>query len=81
MGRDLVKTCSCEEHCAWDLCRLAIPPDECLRGTGSQWQWDTFKNAWIAQITQGNELYVQNVIKILCLHCIFELQHEIVLFI
>ena len=77
VGRDLVKTCSCEEHCAWDLCRLAIPPDECLCGSGSQWQWDTFKNAWIAQITQGNDLYVQNVIKILCLHCIFELQHEV----
>ena len=57
VGRDLVKTCSCEEHCAWDLCRLVNPPNKCLRGTRSQWQWDSFKNAWVAQVIEGNKFY------------------------
>ena len=48
-----VDTCSCEEHCAWDLCRLTVPPKECIMGTNSQWQWDKFKNAWVSQTNQG----------------------------
>ena len=65
-----LSTCSCEEHCAWDLCRLANPPKKCLRGTRSQWQWDSFKNAWVAQVNEGNKFYSKNTIRIskfLCL--------------
>ena len=47
-------TCSCEDHCGWDLCRLTVAPIECLVGTNSVWKWDNVRNAWVAQITQGN---------------------------
>ena len=47
-------TCHCEDHCSWDLCRLTEPPDQCLQGTNSKWQWDDVKSAWVAQIKQGN---------------------------
>ena len=46
-------TCSCEDHCGWDLCRLTIPPMECIKGTHSEWQWDDTKRAWIAQVKPG----------------------------
>ena len=59
-----LSTCSCEEHCAWDLCRLVNPPNKCLRGTRSQWQWDSFKNAWVAQVIEGNKFYSKNTIRI-----------------
>ena len=35
------------------MCRLDDPPNECLIGTGSAWQWDALKASWVAQITQG----------------------------
>ena len=48
------ETCRCEEHCAWNLCRLTVAPDDCLQETNSEWQWDGVKNAWVARIRQGN---------------------------
>ena len=60
-GEKLDDTCSCGEHCAWDLCRLATPPDKCLQGTNSNWQWDKFKNAWVAQVIQGNHFYSKQI--------------------
>ena len=47
-------TCRCEQHCAWDLCRLTIPPKDCLLGIVGRWMWDSLKNAWVAQENQGN---------------------------
>ena len=45
--------CTCNEHCSWDLCRVSDPPNDCLWGTGSEWQWDDLKNAYVAQIFTG----------------------------
>ena len=54
-------TCSCEEHCNWDLCRLVDPPRDCLRNTNSIWQWDDRKIAWVAQTLQnGNNNCTNN---------------------
>ena len=50
------QTCSCEEHCNWDLCRLVAPPIDCLRGTNSMWQWDDRKVAWVAQTVQNGNI-------------------------
>ena len=61
--KDGLKTCSCEDHCGWDVCRLEVPPVECLTGTYSEWKWDYMKNAWVAQVTQGNNFMV--IIKII----------------
>ena len=47
-------TCSCEDHCRWDMCRLKYPPEKCLFGTSSKWTWDLRENAWIAQRSSGN---------------------------
>ena len=47
------EVCSCNEHCSWDLCKLSEPPEDCLQGTGAEWQWDDIKEAYIAQIIQG----------------------------
>ena len=30
------------------------PPEECITGTHSEWQWDEVKHAWVAQVTLGN---------------------------
>ena len=49
-----IGTCSCEDHCGWELCRLAVAPRECIAGTHSEWQWDHEKNAWVAQVITGN---------------------------
>ena len=49
-----VGSCSCEDHCGWDVCRLIDAPLECIIGTNSEWQWDYVKSAWVAQISQGN---------------------------
>ena len=46
-------SCSCEDHCSWDMCRIAVAPMECLMGTYSAWQWDYVKRAWEAQVIQG----------------------------
>ena len=45
--------CTCNEHCSWDLCRLVEPPKDCLLATGSVWQWDNLKNAYVAQVDMG----------------------------
>ena len=47
-------TCSCDTHCSWDLCRSSNPPPECLLGTDSVWKLDNAKDAWVAQILEGN---------------------------
>lgn len=46
-------TCSCEEHCNWDSCRLTDPPTDCLNGLNSEWKWDYIERAWVAQVIQG----------------------------
>ena len=47
-------SCSCEDHCGWDVCRLESPPDECILGSFSEWQWDTTKHGWVAQVVLGS---------------------------
>lgn len=49
-----LETCSCEDHCAWDRCRLADAPAECIEGIHSEWKWDYVRNVWVAQVIQGN---------------------------
>ena len=51
--KDGLGTCSCEDHCGWDVCRLVRPPNYCILGTFSEWQWDTKKNGWVAQVVLG----------------------------
>ena len=46
-------TCSCDEHCNWDSCRLTVPPKECLLDIKSKWDWDYLVGAWAAQVIQG----------------------------
>ena len=43
------ETCHCEDHCAWDKCRLTEPANECLIGTNSTWVWSSQNNYWVAQ--------------------------------
>ena len=50
-----VDTCTCEDHCSWDMCLLVHPPEECMCGTGSQWYWDSGISVWVAQVVQGIE--------------------------
>ena len=52
--KDGLGTCSCEDHCGWDVCRLVKAPDDCLLGTLSEWHWDTMKNGWVAQVVLGS---------------------------
>ena len=52
--RDRFRTCSCDSHCSWDVCRLSTPPFDCLMGTESTWRYDNAKNAWVAQILKCN---------------------------
>ena len=54
-------TCSCDAHCSWDLCRSSYPPSGCLLGTGSIWKSDSIKNAWVAQLLEGNKLNVRYI--------------------
>ena len=51
--KDGLGSCSCENHCGWDLCRLVVAPTECITGTHSKWEWDDMKRAWVAQIQPG----------------------------
>ena len=51
--RERLGTCTCDDHCSWDLCRLSNPPDDCLLGTNSKWKWDKRKKAYVAQIMMG----------------------------
>ena len=53
-------SCNCEDHCGLDLCRLEVPPSDCLMGTYSEWNWDYMKNAWVAQVTQGSNFLSYN---------------------
>ena len=48
-----IHTCNCEDHCNWDMCNLVLPPKECLLNTNSIWQWDDWKNTWVAQVILG----------------------------
>ena len=43
-------TCSCDNHCSWDVCRSIVPPLDCILGTDSNWIHDNVKNAWVAQL-------------------------------
>ena len=52
--RERFRTCSCDTHCSWDLCRSFTPPTNCLLGTDSAWKLDNVKNAWVAQRLGGN---------------------------
>ena len=52
--KDGLGTCSCEDHCGWDVCRLIKAPIECISGSSSEWQWDSVKNGWVAQVILGN---------------------------
>ena len=54
-------TCSCEEHCGWDVCRLVKAPEECILDTFSEWQWDAMKNGWIAQVTLGSVIVMNKI--------------------
>ena len=51
-----VQTCVCEDHCSWDMCNLAHPPQGCLRNTTSNWYWDSVRDTWIAQVDLGNNV-------------------------
>ena len=62
-SQDINGSCSCEDHCSWDMCRLVVPPMECLMEIYSEWQWDYVKKAWVAQVIQGNIVLI--TIKIL----------------
>ena len=53
--------CYCEAHCRWDKCRLHEPPDECLIGTDSRWEWDSQKKYWVAQLLQGTINYLNKI--------------------
>ena len=57
--RERFRTCSCDTHCSWDLCRTFIPPTNCLLGTDSVWKLDNVKNAWVAQNLGGNNLILR----------------------
>ena len=49
-------SCSCEDHCGWDVCRLVKAPDECIQQIFSEWQWDTIKHGWVAQVVLGSAI-------------------------
>ena len=48
--------CVCEDHCSWEMCNLAHPPQYCLRNTGSNWNWDSHSDTWVAQVDLGNDI-------------------------
>ena len=49
-------TCSCENHCGWDMCNIVHPPQECLLNSSSSWYWDYRKNTWVAQVILGTNI-------------------------
>ena len=60
--RERFSTCSCDDHCSWDLCRSLTLPSDCLLGKDSIWKLDNVKNAWVAQLRRGdniNFLYIR----------------------
>ena len=54
--RERFRTCSCDDHCSWDLCRSLTPPSHCLLGKDSIWKSDNIKNGWVAQLRRGNTI-------------------------
>ena len=46
-----IQTCVCEDHCSWDMCNLAHAPHDCLMNVTSRWQWDYFKDTWVAPVS------------------------------
>ena len=50
-------SCRCEDHCSWELCRLTVPPKQCIIDTYSVWQWDDKIRAWVAQVNQSKICY------------------------
>ena len=71
--RERFRTCSCDTHCSWDLCRSFTPPTNCLLGTDSVWKLDNVKNAWVAQRLGGNTLIF--AINLLLALSILEITH------
>ena len=59
--RERFRTCSCDNHCSWDLCRSFTPPTDCLLGPDSVWKLDNVKNAWVAQRLGGNTLILSYI--------------------
>lgn len=51
--KEKLGTCSCDEHCTWDSCRLTIAPNDCLVDINSKWVWDPLEGAWVAQVIPG----------------------------
>ena len=41
-------TCYCEDHCSWEKCFLATPPERCLSGTDGAWYWMFDEMYWTA---------------------------------
>ena len=58
--RDRFKTCSCDNHCSWDLCRSLHSPSDCLLGTDKKWEFDNQKDAWVAQLLRGDTINLSN---------------------
>ena len=46
---DGMDTCFCEDHCSWNKCRLAKPPNKCLENTVFEWKWNLVENHWTAK--------------------------------
>ena len=46
-----MRTCFCEDHCSWEICRLITPPHNCLSRIDGEaiWSWDALNDAWVAQ--------------------------------
>ena len=42
-------TCFCENHCSWEICRLNVPPSECLPTNNTKWVWNSEKLHWSLQ--------------------------------
>ena len=57
-------TCSCEEHCNWDACRLTDPPEKCLGGLYSKWYWDYNRRFWVAQVIKGIKINMKLLVPI-----------------
>ena len=53
-------TCFCEDHCSWRMCKLRIPPPECLSSAlvATEWAWDDKNSYWIAQVKGNNFLII-----------------------
>ena len=59
--REGLGTCSCEDHCGWDVCRLVKAPNECISETFGEWQWDRIKNGWVAQVVLGSSAILRTM--------------------